>query len=106
MPTIPQGTLDLLILQTLARRPRHGYAIARWIEEATDDVLAVQEGALYPALGRLQERGWIRAKWTRSELNKDVKTYELTVKGHAELERRTLNWQALAGAVAKLIKAR
>jgi DNA-binding PadR family transcriptional regulator len=62
MPTLPQGTLDLLILQTLAKGRRHGYGIARWIEEVTDDVLGVEEGALYPALYRLQHRGWIVAE--------------------------------------------
>lgn len=106
MPPLPQGTLDLLILQTLANRPRHGYAIARWIEESTDDLLAVQEGALYPALARLHGRGWIRAEWARSELNKDVKVYELTAKGRKELARRALSWQALANAMTKVFNAR
>jgi transcriptional regulator len=106
MPPLPQGTLDLLILQTLSVKPSHGYAIARWIEASTDDVLAVQEGALYPALGRLQRRGWIRAEWARSELNKDVKVYELTAKGRIELHSRTASWQALAGAMAKMLKVR
>ena len=106
MPQMPQGTLDLLILQTLSTKPRHGYAIARWIEDSTDDVLAVQEGALYPALARLQRQGWIQAEWAISELNKKVKVYELTASGQTELERRTLNWQALAGAVTKVFDAR
>jgi len=106
MGAIPQGTLDLLILRTLARGGRHGYAIARWIEDTTDDVLAVEEGALYPALARLQRRGWIAAEWRRSELNKDIKVYELTAPGRAELKRRTADWAALAGAMAKVLKAR
>lgn len=106
MPAIPQGTLDLLILQTLSRKPSHGYAIARWIEASTDDLLAVQEGALYPALSRLQAKGWIRAEWARSELNKQIKVYQLTKKGRVELEKRTRNWQALTTAMARVFKAR
>jgi transcriptional regulator len=78
MPTIPQGTLDLLILQAVSRRPMHGYAIARWIEHVTDDLLAVQEGALYPALSRLQNKGWVDAEWGLSELNKQIKVYAMT----------------------------
>lgn len=106
MPTIPQGTLDLLILQTLSKKPSHGYAIARWIEASTDDLLAVQEGALYPALSRLQQKGWITAEWAVSDLNKQIKVYELTVKGRAELKKRTQSWQALANAMTKVFNAR
>ena len=106
MGSIPQGTLDLLILRTLARGARHGYAIARWIEETTDDVMAVEEGALYPALARLQKRGWIQAEWQRSELKKDIKVYELTVSGRAELKKRTADWAALTAAMDKVLKAR
>jgi transcriptional regulator len=106
MPPLPQGTLDLLILRTLSVKPSHGYAIARWIEASTDDVLAVQEGALYPALARLQRQGWIEAEWAVSELNKTVKVYELTAKGQAELVKRTLGWQALAGAMTKVLSAK
>lgn|SRR5688572_14410085 len=106
MGAIPQGTLDLLILRALARGGRHGYAIARWVEETTDDVLAVEEGALYPGLARLQQRGWIAAEWRRSDLNKDIKVYELTAAGRAALKQRTADWAALAGAMAKVLKAR
>ena len=106
MPTVPQGTLDLLILQALSRRRLHGYAIARWIESSTDDLLAVQEGALYPALSRLQQKGWIDAEWAVSELNKQVKVYQLTTAGRAELRRRTESWQALARAMSKVFNAR
>jgi transcriptional regulator len=106
MGSIPQGTLDLLILRTLARGARHGYAIARWIEETTDDVMAVEEGALYPALARLLKRGWIQAEWQRSDLNKDIKVYELTVSGRAELKKRTADWAALTAAMDKVLKAR
>ena len=106
MPSLPQGTLDLMVLRTLARGPRHGYAIARWIEETTDDALAVEEGALYPALHRLQRRGWIEARWSRSDLNKDIKIYELTSAGRTELRRRTADWATLATAMNKVLKAR
>jgi PadR family transcriptional regulator PadR len=106
MEHIPQGTLDLLILRTLAGGPRHGYAIARWIEDTTDDALAVEEGALYPALYRLHHRRWIRAEWARSELNKDIKVYELTAEGRAELRKRAADWTALATAMNKVLKAR
>lgn len=106
MPTIPQGTLDLLILQTLSRKPLHGYAIARWIETSTDDVLAVQEGALYPALSRLQQKGWIKAEWAVSDLNKQIKVYELTATGRIELKKRTQSWHDLAGAMTKVFNAR
>jgi len=106
MPPLPQGTLDLLVLQTLSTKPRHGYAIARWIEESTDDVLAVQEGALYPALARLERQKWVRAKWATSELNKKVRVYELTARGAKELDRRTRNWKAMTGAVTKVFDAR
>jgi transcriptional regulator len=106
MPTIPQGTLDLLILQAISRRPMHGYAIARWIEAATDDLLAVQEGALYPALSRLQKKGWIKGAWGVSELNKQIKVYDLTVRGRAELTRRTQSWMKLASAMTRVFKTR
>jgi transcriptional regulator len=106
MPTIPQGTLDLLILQAISRRPMHGYAIARWIEASTDDLLAVQEGALYPALSRLQHKGWIKAAWGVSELSKQIKVYDLTVKGRAGLKRRTQGWMDLASAMTKVFNTR
>jgi PadR family transcriptional regulator len=103
---IPQGTLDLFILRTLACGPRHGYAIARWIEDTTDDALAVEEGALYPALYRLQRRGWIHAEWARSELGKDIKVYQLTAEGRVELRKRSAGWTALVAAMNKVLKAR
>src|SRR5262245_66593639 len=76
--SLPQGTLDLLSLKTLASGSRHGYGVARWLEETTDDVLSVQEGALYPALYRMERRGWIKAEWSQSEIGKDIKVYSLT----------------------------
>lgn len=111
MPTpvpagLPQGTLDLLILQTLARGPRHGYGVARWIEETTDDVLSIEEGSLYPALYRMERRGWIAARWKESDLGKDIKVYALTDAGRAELRARAAGWAQLTNAVGKVMRAR
>jgi transcriptional regulator len=105
-PGLPQGTLDLLILQTLARGPRHGYGVARWIEEATDDALSIEEGSLYPALYRMERRGWIAARWRESDLGKDIKVYALTDAGRSELRARTTGWAHLTTAVGKVLKAR
>jgi PadR family transcriptional regulator, regulatory protein PadR len=104
-PSLPQGTLDLLILRTLVAGPRHGYAIARWIEDTTTDVLRIEEGSLYPALYRMQRREWISAEWARSELGKDIKLYALTPKGRAELRARTAEWGQLTEAVTKVLQA-
>ena len=102
---LPQGTLDLLILRTLAGGPRHGYGIARWIEETTDDILRIEEGSLYPALHRMERRRWIAAEWGRSELGKDVKRYALTTEGRAELRARTADWSQMTSAVTKVLRA-
>jgi transcriptional regulator len=104
--SLPQGTLDLLILKTLARGPRHGYGVARWIEDTTDDALSIEEGSLYPALYRMERRGWIAATWKRSDLGKDIKVYELTDGGRAQLRARTAEWGHLISAVAKVLRAR
>src|SRR5215469_442167 len=84
-----QGTLDALILKTLSRGPRHGYAIARWLEEATDDALQIEEGSLYPALYRMERRGWIEAEWGISELQRKAKFYRLTPAGRQQLDVET-----------------
>jgi transcriptional regulator len=76
--TVLQGTVDLLILKTLTWGPRHGYAIARWIEETTNDVLRIEEGSLYPALYRMQKRGWIKSGWGESDTGKRIRIYSLT----------------------------
>ena len=99
-----QGTLDLLVLRTLAWGPRHGYAIARWIEETTDDVLRVEEGSLYPALYRMQRKGWIRSDWGESEIRKPIRIYSLTPKGRAELRTQTAHWEAVVAAMAKVMR--
>ena len=101
-----QGTLDLLVLKTLALAPMHGYWIAKRIQQISRDVLQVNQGSLYPALLRLQQNGWIRAKWGASEKNRRAKYYSLTEAGRKQLEAETENWKRLAGAVARLLQAR
>jgi len=102
LPLLP-GTLDVLILKTLSRGPRHGYAIARWLEEATGDALHIEEGSLYPALYRMERRGWIEADWGLSELNRRVKFYQLTADGKRQLELETANWKQFTRAVSKVL---
>src|SRR5262245_63806972 len=98
-----QGTLDLLILKTLSWGSTHGYAIARWIQQVTGDVLRVEEGSLYPALHRLERRGWISAEWGLSENNRRAKYYELTPRGRQQLRAATSTWSAFAGAVSSVL---
>jgi PadR family transcriptional regulator len=101
--SLPQGTVDLLVLRTLATGPRHGYAIARHIEDTTGDALSLEEGSLYPSLYRMERRRWISAAWDRSPLGKDIKVYTLTARGRAELLRRTAAWTSLVRSVAKVL---
>jgi transcriptional regulator len=98
-----QGTLDLLVLKTLSWGPRHGYAIARWIEQTTDDTLRIEEGSLYPALYRMERRGWIDAAWGKSEIGQRIKIYSLTSKGRAQLRAESAQWQTFTTAVAKVM---
>jgi transcriptional regulator len=100
-----QGTLDLLILKTVSWGPAHGYAIARWIEQLTGEVLSVGEGSLYPALHRLEERGWIESEWQLSENNRRAKFYRLTTAGRQQLRTETLSWGKFVDAVGKVLKA-
>jgi transcriptional regulator len=104
-PDILRGTFDLLILRALNRGPAHGYAIAQWIERATNDVLAVGEGTLYPALHRLEERGWIDASWGVSENNRQAKFYALTRRGRARLDVEADNWRRYAAAIFAALDA-
>lgn len=99
------GTLDLLILKTLTWGPRHGYAIARWLEDTTDDALRIEEGSLYPALYRLERRGLIEASWGTSEIGKRIKIYALTKLGRAELKSESAEWSQFSAAVAKVMGA-
>ena len=100
-----QGTLDLLVLKTLSWGPAHGYSVARWIQQLTDDVLEVGEGSLYPALHRLEERGWVESDWRRSENNRKAKFYKLTTAGRAQLRAESATWSRFAGAIAKVLQA-
>ncbi len=99
-----QGTLDLLILKTLALGPMHGWAISQRIEQVSSDVLRVQQGSLYPALHRLEQHGWVRARWGASENNRRARYYELTATGRKQLEVETSNWAKLAAAVAQVLQ--
>lgn len=100
-----QGTLDLLVLKTLSWGPAHGYSVARWIQHLTDDVLQVGEGSLYPALHRLEERGWVESEWRRSENNRKAKFYKLTAAGRAQLRAESAMWSRFAGAITKVLQA-
>lgn len=99
-----RGTLDLLILQALSWGPAHGYAVARWIQQATEDALAIGEGTLYPALHRLEERGWISASWGASENNRQAKFYKLTKKGERQLRDERAQWERMTLAVQKILE--
>ena len=101
-----QGTLDVLVLKTLSwGTPLHGYAIARWIEQLTDDVLRIEEGSLYPSLHRMEKRGWVESEWGLSENNRKAKYYRLTSRGRAHLRAESATWTAFADAVAKVLHA-
>ena len=100
---LPQGTLDLLILKTLAVEAQHGWAIAQRLQLISSDALRVQQGSLYPALHRLERRGWIKASWGASDNNRRAKFYALTRKGRAELESQTTAWRRLTLAVGQVL---
>ena len=100
-----QGTLDLMILKTLSWGPMHGYAVARWLQQVTDDVLRVEEGTLYPALHRLEELEWVESDWGVSENNRRAKFYRLTGAGRAQLRTSLSDWSRLVDTVGKVIGA-
>src|SRR3954453_1105150 len=100
---LPQGTLDLLILRTLSLEPLHGWAVSERIQQISSDVLRVQQGSLYPALHRLERRGWIKAHWGTSENNRRAKYYELTKAGRRQLALETDCWNKLAAAMAEVL---
>ena len=102
---LPQGTLDLLILKTVALEPQHGWAISERIQQISSDVLRVQQGSLYPALHRLERRGWIKARWGASDNNRRAKYYELTRGGRKQLEFEADAWRKLALAVGQVLDA-
>jgi transcriptional regulator len=99
-----QGTLDLMILKTLATGPKHGWAIARRIQQVTAEVLQVTQGSLYPALHRLEANGWLKATWESSESGRDRKVYALTAAGRKQLARELESWERLSGAIALVIR--
>jgi PadR family transcriptional regulator PadR len=99
-----QGTLDLLILQVAALGPVHGYAVAQRLQQISRDVLQVQQGSLYPALHRLEERGWLKADWRDTETGREAKFYTLTRAGQKQLERERSDWERLAKAIALVLK--
>lgn len=98
-----QGTVDLLILRTLILGPQHGQGIARAIQQTSDEELLVEHGALYPALQRLEERGWISAKWGVSANNRKARFYSLTAAGRKQLGRETAKWKRLAAAIGRIL---
>ena len=102
---LPQGTLDVLILKTIALRVENGWAIAKRIRQLSSDVLQVRQGSLYPALHRLERRGLIKASWGTSENNRRARYYEITKEGRQRLERETGQWQKLTTAVAQVLEA-
>ena len=101
---LPQGTLDLLILRTLSLEPLHGWAVSERIQQISNDVLRVQQGLLYPALHRLERRGWIKASWGTSENNRKAKFYELTKAGRRRLEIERDAWEKLTAAVSQILE--
>jgi len=99
-----QGTLDVLILKIVALEPIHGYGIAQRIRQISRDVLQVQQGSLYPALHRLEKRGWLRAEWGEAETGREAKFYKLTAVGRKQLEAETANWDRLSEAVSLILR--
>jgi PadR family transcriptional regulator PadR len=99
-----QGTLDLLILKTISVEPKHGWAIAKRIQQVSEDALQVTQGALYPALHRLEQQGWITSKWVKTETGRDAKYYQLTKAGARQLEKELAEWRRLSHAVGLVIR--
>src|ERR1700736_4261117 len=100
---LPQGTLDLLILRTLALQPQHGWGISERVQQMSSDVLRIQQGSLYPALHRLERRGWIKANWGTSDNNRRAKYYELSRSGRRQLELEKDAWEKLTTAMAQVL---
>ena len=100
-----QGTLAILILKALVSGPAHGYAVARWVEATTDDVLRIEEGSLYPALRRLEDNGWVTSEWGLSENNRRARFYTITRAGRAHLRAEATVWFRYAGAVSQVLRS-
>lgn len=107
MPTrkdVPQGTLDLLILRVLARAPHHGWGLMRRLSELTDDVFQATPGAIFPALQRIEENGWVTGEWGLSENNRKARFYTITKAGRRQLQKEQEHWQVITGAVARVLE--
>src|SRR5215469_9439014 len=100
-----QGTLDMLVLKVVALEPIHGYGIAQRIRQISRDVLQVQQGSLYPALHRLEKRGWLKSEWREAETGREAKFYSLTKVGRKQLDAEAANWDRLSGAVGLILRA-
>ena len=100
-----RGTLDMLVLKVVALGPSHGYAIAQRLQQISKDFLQVHQGSLYPALHRLEDKGWLQAKWKESETGRQAKFYELTRKGRKKMESQVVNWERLCDAVGLILRA-
>jgi PadR family transcriptional regulator PadR len=105
-PDLPQGTLDMLVLKALSLGPMHGYGIGQRIKQLAEDMLTVEEGTLYPALYRIEERGWIESEWGASENNRRARFYTLTRAGRKQLRVEESNWEYLSAAIAKIMEAK
>ncbi len=99
-----QGTLDLLILKTISLEPKHGWAIAKRIQQVSREILQVQQGSLYPALHRLEQQGWIKAHWAETETGRKAKFYSLTRAGRAQMEKEMASWDRLSAAINLVVK--
>ena len=104
-PELLQGTLDMLLLKALQLGPLHGYAIARRVEQFSENVLRVEEGSLYPALHRMEERGWLESEWGVSENNRRSKFYRLTRKGRKQLQVETAEWERMSAAITRVMQS-
>ena len=107
MPTpkaeILKGTLDMLILRSLSQEPKHGYGIAQWLEETSRELLRIEQGSLYPALYRMEEKGWISARWGVTDLNRRAKFYALSTRGREQLELETRGWERMVEAISLIL---
>lgn len=101
-----KGTLDILILKTLSWGPAHGYAISRWVRQTTRDELDIEEGALYPALRRVEEKGWVESAWKTTETGREAKVYRLTVAGRRQLQLEVTSWTRYVAAMSRVLDAR
>jgi transcriptional regulator len=100
-----QGSLDIIVLKTLSWQPMHGFGIARWIQQTTDDVLQVEEGSLYPSLYRMENKGWVKSEWRITQNNRRAKYYRLTAAGKRQLADQSANWETFATAMYKILRS-